>query len=115
MNEQECVESELHIKKYFWESSQKGGLHSKQKNFIRPKKDIVSQLAICRNADKNNSKTRNQDMHTYTYVISPNNRPGTSDRKEVTVTASGEGEARKKVKEMYPNAFFYGGVRIDKH
>ena len=54
-------------------------------------------------------------MHTYTYVISPNNRPGTGDRKEVTVTASGEGEARKKVKEMYPDAFFYGGVRIDKH
>ena len=55
------------------------------------------------------------DMHTYTFIISPNNRPGTSDRKEVTVTASDVGWAKKKVQEMYPNAFFYGGVVIDKH
>ena len=54
-------------------------------------------------------------MHTYTFIISPNNRPGTGDRKEVTVTSSDVGLAKKKVQEMYPNAFFYGGVVIDKH
>lgn len=51
-------------------------------------------------------------MHTYVFVISPNNRPGTGDRKEIEVVANTPGEAKRKAEAMYPGAFFYGGVRI---
>ena len=68
-------------------------------------------LSICR-TEKNKSTKRNKDIHTYVFVISPNNRPGTSDRKEIEVVANTPGEAKRKAEAMYPGAFFYGGVRI---